>query len=81
MQDFPRQGHLRANGGGPQIEKIFQGGSNILTGAESNLKHPDLPLYEAIGFGEVGEEVMWLMCWHCRNCSNSLDVKGGPLSM
>ena len=35
------------------------------------------PLY----WGKCGEEVVWSMCCHCKNCVNSSDVKGGPLSM
>ena len=27
-----------------------------------------------------GEEVTWCMWWHCRNCANSSEVKGEPLS-
>ena len=45
------------------------------------LEHLDLPLYETIGLGEVGEEVMCLMYWHWRNCSKSSVVKGGPFSV
>ena len=61
------------------MENIFYGGSGILAGTKGGLEHLDLLLYKATGSEEVGEEVVWLICWHCRNCLKSLDTKGGPL--
>ena len=28
-----------------------------------------------------GEDVVWLVCWHWRNCWNLLEAKGGPLAV
>ena len=34
-----------------------------------------------LDWGKCGEEVVWSMHCHCRNCMNSSDAKGGPLSV
>ena len=30
-------------------------------------------------WGKWGEEVVWSICCHCKNCVNSSDAKGGTL--